>query len=235
MKSAWTLEDENGTIELSKSLLPSDTQANQIYRYLKNPNSFKPINYQELFRVGRILYNNNIKYKNEILKFLRKSFADYFIQTSSGVLYKSKGKDIIIHDKGMPSESSFESDFIGPDRYIQKEDKFALNPLTGLENLDEIKEISQFLAKRSKTYLLRMNNKPDKDNYMVAGFDASSGRALLNCYGDPLGSYSGLGVRVAQKNLDSLLLQELKSQNITNIKELRNAIKLYQFSRRLKK
>ncbi|MBS3163245.1 hypothetical protein J4427_00980 [Candidatus Woesearchaeota archaeon] len=40
--------------------------------------------------------------------------------------------------------------------------------------------------------------RPMKDNNSVAGFYASSGRALLDCLSDPLLSYSGLGVRIAK-------------------------------------
>lgn len=197
--NSWLIEDDKYRIQLSKSLIPSGTQEQQIKNYLANPGSFNLANYLQLFLIGRMLFNNNTSQKDEILNFLRDSFKNNWIQTSSGVLYKPNGKDAIIHDKGMPSEYSLEADFIGPDRYIEQADETALKHLTGLHNLDEIKKISQFLANKDKTYLWRLNSKPEQVDYRVAGFNAYLGRADLDCFWVPQFSDSGLGVKVAKK------------------------------------
>ena len=196
---SWLIENDEYKIKLSKSLISPETQEHQINNYLANTSSFKLANYQEIFLIGKILLDNNPTQKDEILSFLRNSFQKYWIQTASGVLYKPKAGDLIIHDKGMPSEYSFEADFVGPDRIMEKADETISAKLTGLDNLDEINKVSSFLADRDKTYLFRLNSKPEKNDYMIAGFYAGSGRASLDCSGDPQYSGSGLGVNVEKK------------------------------------
>ncbi|MBU0930052.1 MAG: hypothetical protein KJ623_03185 [Nanoarchaeota archaeon] len=193
---SWLIENNEYKIQLSKSLIPSATQEKQINNYITSTNSFKPANYQELFLIGNILYQNK---NTEILNFLRESFKNNWIQTSSGVLYSPDKNDIVIHDKGLSSEQSLETKFIGPDRYIEKNDESALKCLTGLNNIDEIKEISQFLTDKNKTYLWRLNNKPSSDTYRVAWFSAVSDRAYLLCDRYPTDSNPALGVCVAKK------------------------------------
>jgi len=196
--NSWIIENDKYAIQLSKSLIPPATQEKQVNNYLANPNSFKPANYQELFLIGKILYDGNINQKDEILKFLRESFNTHPIQTSSGILYKPIG-DEIIHDKGMSSEYRMVVDFKGPDRLVEPADEEALKYLTGLKNLDEIKEISQFLADRTQTKIWRLESKPEQDTYRIAWFNAGSDSANLGCYANPRFPRPALGVRVEKK------------------------------------
>ena len=196
---SWLIENNEYKLQLAKSLISPQTQEKQVSDYLTSPNSFKPSSYQELFILGKMLFNGNINQKDEILKFLRESFEKNWIQTSSGVLYKPDGKDKVIHDKGMSSEYSLETRFRGPDRYVEQADETALKYLTGLKDLDEIKGISQFLTNKDKTHLWRVNSKPKQEIYRVARFLAGSDRAYLCCGRVPNGSVPALGVRVVKK------------------------------------
>ncbi|MDD5133052.1 MAG: hypothetical protein PHD81_03025 [Candidatus Nanoarchaeia archaeon] len=196
--NSWLIENDEYTIQLSKSLIPSTTQANQINDYNTNPTAFKPASYPDIFLIGQMLYHSH-KQIGEILNFLTESFQNNWIQTSSGILYKSNGKDEIIHDKGMSSEYKHLTDLIGSDGEVVQADEEALKYLTGLKDLDEIKEIAQFLTSKDKTYIWRFNKKPDSDTYRVARFGASSGGAILYCGRNADYSVPALGVRVAKK------------------------------------
>lgn len=208
---------EIGNVLLSKELIPSDTQENQIKYHLSHSDSPKPISYPELFYIGKELLNNNVKNKDKIIEFLRVSFERLWFQTSSGVLY-GQAVDLIIHDKGMPSVKSFETNFTGPDRYIEKADESNLKLLTGLDSLDEIKEVSQFITERDKTYLWRINQRPSKDDYRAAGFSADSAGSLFGCYGRFGGSSCSFGVFVSSEGAQKI--SEIKKEfNLDEIKE----------------
>jgi len=197
--NSWTIENDEYKIQLSKSLIPFATWEKQISDYIADPTTFKPANYQELFLIGKILYDGNINQKDEILKFLRESFNKYMgIQTLSGILYKPIG-DEIIHDKGMSSEYKMLVDFRGPTGLVEPADEEVLKYLTGLNNLDEIKEISQFLANGTQTEIWRYNSNHYQEEYVVASFLADFDRAFLNCLllSDFLSP--ALGVRVEKK------------------------------------
>jgi len=197
--NSWTIENDEYKIQLSKSLIPFATWEKQISDYIADPTTFKPANYQELFLIGKILYDGNINQKDEILKFLRESFNKYMgIQTLSGILYKPIG-DEIIHDKGMSSEYKMLVDFRGPTGLVEPADEEVLKYLTGLNNLDEIKEISQFLANGTQTEIWRSNSKPEQDTYRIAWFNAGSDSANLDCYANPRFPRPALGVRVEKK------------------------------------
>ncbi len=209
-----------GNILLSKELIEEDTQENQINYHKQNPNSPKPISYPELFQIGRTLANNNISNKDEVIQFLRQSFKNSLIQTSSGILYRSN-TDLIIHDKGLSSEKAYECDFVGPDGYIEQDDEQILKLLTRLDNIDEIKEISKLLAEKDKQYIWRVNSRPNKDDYRVARFYAYSDGVGFGCGGYPTNSDPALGVFVSAEGTQ-------KSPNIdTNysLKEISKALK----------
>ncbi|MDD5133049.1 MAG: hypothetical protein PHD81_03040 [Candidatus Nanoarchaeia archaeon] len=198
---SWLIESDKYAIQLSKSLIPSATQAKQINDYTTNPDSFKPANYPNIFLIGQMLYHNSHQQKDKILKFLTESFQNNWIQTSSGILYKSNGKDEIIHNIKMPSEYKHLTDLISSDGEVVQADEEALKYLTGLKSLDEIKEIAQFLTSKNKTYISRFNKKPDSDTYRVAWFYTNSDRAYLDCDWDPGHLYPALGVRIVAKKI----------------------------------
>lgn len=196
----WTIEDKKGTLELYKGLLKPAPQAKHVQNYLEGK-SPKPISFPEISRLGKALLDNKHPQENEILKFLRESFRNKFILTDSGVLYKpGRKKDIVMHDVGLLSEYTKKVNFVGSDRYVEKDDELALKCSTELNSLKEIKEVFEFITGINGLYLWRLDSKPDQEDYCVAGFGAGPGRVGLYFCGVPFLSNPSVGVR-SEKNL----------------------------------
>ena len=126
--------------------------------------------------------------------FLQKEFFDKWLMTLTRITY-APGGDKIEHNYGMPDKYTLDRQIIGPDEYA----KDAVNgdvyeAILGAGNTAEIQEVYKWITGKD-AYLWRVNSKPEKEEVRVAGFDAISDGAYLNCNRNPRLSNSALGVR----------------------------------------
>ena len=157
---------------------------------------------------GKVLSQGDFNKKNTIAAFQFSETAREIINSSGKAVSirqlmkdNPKGKkDLIIHDYKQPEQRVIKLDsIVGPGGYIiDKNAKNVVKPLQALletkQGLQEINDIYKWLT-GVNTYLFRVNQTLDTSLESVAGFDADSYGAILNCGRDPSDSNSGLGVR----------------------------------------
>ena len=152
------------------------------------------------------LYNNrdDEKYKagvEKIRAFLKKVFNSAWLSTLSRVVYTPVGKDYVIHDKGLDSESKPVKEIItGPSGYIKDCPALApvCNALLGNNNITHINEVYQWISDKD-TYLWRLNSKLKKNFEQVVVLGVYYGRGFgFDADNSANGRWPALGVRRAK-------------------------------------
>jgi len=206
----WTISGVNyrnrvHKVDLSKSLLDNGNSKTQD-KWVEYSKSAKQRNdfytgdfplYHALFRALFFGKDSSDKDKvEEARAFLEKQFKEKWLMTLSRVRYMPSGKDIVIHNFGMPDKIEIPEDFVGKNEWV-KDSKTpqVYNTLLGSNNVQEINQIYSWITKKP-AYLYRINSKQQGIDERVARFDAYSGGAVLYCYWDPSYTSSSLGVRV---------------------------------------
>jgi hypothetical protein len=77
--------------------------------------------------------------------FIQKQMREKYQMTLTRIAYQHSGKDEIIHNYGLTDKYELEEKIIGPDREILKEDNKTLKALLGIENVDEIKAVYNWI------------------------------------------------------------------------------------------
>ncbi len=208
--SYWTISGVNYrnqifTVDLSKSPLDNGNSKTQDKwaEYSKTARQRKdfytgdfPL-YHALFKALFLTKDSSNKEKAEEARaFLEKEFKERWLMTLSRVRYMPLGKDIVIHNFGMPDKIEIPFDFVDKDEWV-KDSKTpqVYNVLLGSDNIQEINQIYSWITKKP-AYLWRVNSKPQTIDERVALFVADSGGASLGCDWNPTDAYSSLGVRV---------------------------------------
>ena len=140
---------------------------------------------------------DNLQKKSEIeeaREFIQKQMRKKWLTTLTRIAYQPNGKDKVMHNYKTSEQYELEENIVGKDRFIESGDRNTLKALLLTDNIQEINSIYQWLN-QTKTYLLRLNSKPENVVERVARFDASSVRTRLNGW-DPENSDSSLGVQI---------------------------------------
>ena len=199
--------------DLYKELLPSRTQ-NQHAEHRKqvmanNTNEPYTPTFPELNAFLTTLFQNkdNTQYKDQIeqvRQFIKDSALKNWLMTLTRVQYNPQNKkDIVTHNYKQQDQYTIELDsFIGTDGFILNPDTTnVLIPVQALldtrQSLQEINQVYRWLTDVD-AYMWRLNSTPNKSTEAVAGLNANSYGAGLDCNGDPGGSSSSLGVHVAK-------------------------------------
>ena len=195
-----------GIAELSKELLlngKSRTQDSWVdhYKQAKPKGEFHIGDMPLHHAIFTALLNQKDKPEStEAREFIRAQMRSKWLMTSTRIVYQPKGKDKVIHGFGTSEEYLLEEDIVNPNRLLGSADSKALEAILGSGDLAKVKEVYNYIN-RTNAYIWGVNSKPDSVIEMVAGFNANSGRANLNCDGSPANANPALGVRfVAQKN-----------------------------------
>ncbi len=206
----WTITGVNYrnqifSVDLSKSLLDNGNlkTQDQWVEYSKTARQRKdfytgdfPL-YHALFRALFFSKDSSGKSKVEEARvFLEKQFKEKWLTTLTRIRYLPQGKDLIIHNYGMPDKLEIPVDFVDQDEWV-KDSKTpqVYNALLGTNNLQEINQIYSWITKKP-AYLWKLNNKPKSVDERVARFYADSGRANLDCGRHPVNTDASLGVRL---------------------------------------
>ncbi len=132
-----------------------------------------------------------------IRAFLRTSFREHWLASLTRVRCTAQGKDRIMHEYGLSSQSEVLEDMVGPDELVTgAANKKPYIALLGTDDLEEVKGIYRWITGNDPRFW-RANKKLENDYETVAGFLAYSDGLVLNCYGGQRGSYPSLGVRLA--------------------------------------
>ena len=197
----WRIEGVNykgkiKTINLAQQLLPNMTQDKHAeYREQAiSKGEFYTGDMPLYHAVFTALFNQKDKPESEQARqFIKKSMRKKWLMTLTRIAYQPRGKDKIIHNYNTKDEYSLEENIVGEDKFIEDADRSALKALLGTDNIQEIKNIYNWINE-TDTYIWRINSKPNKVDERVARFGADSDRADLDCYRYPDGRYPSLGV-----------------------------------------
>jgi hypothetical protein len=185
-------------VDLAKELLPAKTQDEHAQHREQAKGDFYTADMPLYHALFTSLYNQkNNPQTEEIRAFIQKSMRANWLMTLTRIAYQPKGNDKIIHNCNTKEQYELQENIVGPDRKIVKEDSSALKALLGTDNIDEIKEVYNYINK-TPTYIWRVNSKQKNVVERIARFNADSGRALLGCYRYPDYSNSALGVRASR-------------------------------------
>ncbi len=188
--------NEIKTINLAQQLLPNMTQDKHAeYREQAiSKGEFYTGDMPLYHAVFTALFNQKDKPESEQARqFIKKSMREKWLMTLTRIAYQPRGKDKIIHNYNTKDEYSLEENIVGEDRFIEDADRSALKALLGTDNIQEIKDIYNWIN-GTDTYIWRINSKPNKVDERVTRFDAGSGRADLACGRGPDGGDPSLGV-----------------------------------------
>lgn len=190
----FIIPSENGDWKLASELIAPMTQ-NRLARYDSN-DGFRAQSMKTYFELFGDLYNLRGKrgMAENARKFIRKSMREV-LQTLTRLEYKSRGRDIIIHDYGAEFEKRTKENLIEADgeitNVLSSETCLALTGKTR----EEVRRIMGYLNRTKDIYIWRLNVKPVSVEECVAGFYADSYGAYLVCNWYPLGSDPSLGVK----------------------------------------
>ena len=147
------------------------------------------------------LYQNrtNPKYQQDIeqaKEFIKKQMFEKWLMTSTRTIYSQSGKDLVIHNHGLPDVYTLQEDIMGPDEWITKtSNKTPYQALLGSDDVNQINNVFNWITDKN-SYLWRVNSKQNTER--VARFRADSDGVDLYCGRVPRYSDSALGVRGAK-------------------------------------
>ncbi len=193
--------NEIKTINLAQQLLPNMTQDKHAeYREQAiSKGEFYTGDMPLYHAVFTALFNQKDKPESEQARqFIKKSMREKWLMTLTRIAYQPRGKDKIIHNYNTKDEYSLEENIVGEDRFIEDADRSALKALLGTDNIQEIKDIYNWIN-GTDTYIWRINSKPNKVDERITRFDAVSDRADLDCDWDPAYRDPSLGVCVMRE------------------------------------
>jgi len=200
----WTIgnvhyRDELYTADLSKSLLDSGSGKTQddwaLYsEQARKSNGFYTGDMPLQHSIFTALYSQRTNSQSEeIRKFIQENMRRLGMASLTRIKYQPSGKDKIIHNCKTSDEYSLDENISGPDREIEQSDSLALKALLGTDDIQEIKNVYQWLN-NTPTWLWRIE-KPSKIEERIAWFDAGSVRVGLYCDWNPVGLFHSFGVR----------------------------------------
>ena len=193
----WRIEGVNyngktGIYELSKELIPLANQDSlaEISKTSRENNGFYAGDSRLHYAIFKAVKNAD---NRDVRDFLQENMRAHWIDTLTRIKYK-KSNDEIIHNYKQKDEYSLDGRIVGPDRVIEKRDKKALEILLGTENIEEIKDVIQFINS-TPAYIYRVNNIPENLDERVVRFDAVSDGFYFDCCRYPSVQYPAFGVR----------------------------------------
>ena len=213
--SFWKIYGANrvdaNRVDLLNGLLPARTQEEHVAHYgEQGRDGFEIGSVPVIYSVAEAMFDNKegSRYKDGIGRardFLQKRMRNRFLLTSTRIRNMPEGqRDVVMHNYGLPSMQTIEADIIGHTELIaDAKDTEAYTALFGSGDTEKIGRVFRWLN-GTDVYLWRVNSKPDRAYETVAGFDANSVRAGLNCYWVPRGSYSALGVRLSAEGTQKI-------------------------------
>ena len=192
------------SVDLSKTLQPQGTQeehANNRIQALEN-NTFYTPDYPLFHNIINTLYQNKEgEFQEQIEQtrtFLKELISGKGLMTLTRIKYATKGKDTIIHNYNQKDQYEIQTNFIGPDGDITKQETKAEKPIQSLLNTKQTPEEISNIYKWFRdlpVYIWRVNSTPKSVDERVARFDAGSDGSYLYCDWGPQGSGSSAGVR----------------------------------------
>lgn len=101
----------------------------------------------------------------ECRKMHAKDFKDYWMTTSTKIIYTSEGLDKIIHDYGAPEQKEIELAFVGDNKYITEKSGLEqeMKALLGANDMGEIESVYHDLTGK-KFFLWRVKKKLNQDD-----------------------------------------------------------------------
>ena len=183
-------------VELAKELLPAKTQDEHAQHREQAKGDFYTADmplYHSLFTA--LYQQRNSPQAEEIRAFIQKSMREKWLATLTRIAYQPKGNDKIIHNYSTKEQYELQGNIVGPDREIVREDSLALKALLGMDNIDEIKEVYNYIN-QTPTYIWRVNSKQKNVDERIARFSAGSVGASLSCGRYPDNADSALGLRI---------------------------------------
>lgn len=100
----------------------------------------------------------------EIRAMFANDFRQYFMTTSTRILYKEGGRDldVVAHDVGYASMSAEQVSIVGPDAYITEDSCFGatMQALMGISDCNRFLQVGNWFTK-GDYYLWHVNPKPD--------------------------------------------------------------------------
>ena len=190
------------TINLAKQLLPRMVQ-NKHAEYREQAilkGEFYTGDMPLYHAIFTALFNQKDKPESEQARqFIQKSMKENWLMTLTRIAYQPRGKDKIIHNYNTKDARTLEENIMGKERYIEDADKLTLKALLGTENIQEIKDIYNWINK-TNTYIWRVNSKPNKIKECVVRFYADSDGAYLNCGRDSDCRDPSLGVFICAES-----------------------------------
>ena len=203
----WTIEGvlyrgKVHAVDLAKTLLDNGTAKTQdrwidYTREARTRNEFYLPDFPLLHGIVTRLYEQRSQAGVEAIRAQVQAWTrEKWLMTTTRIKYNKKGQDEVIHNYTLPDEERIDTSFVGPDEWIKgSTTPEAVQVLLGTsQSMQEINTVYHWLS-GTDTYLYKVNTKPSQPDERVAGFIADSDMVYLNCYSDPRGSGSGLGVR----------------------------------------
>jgi len=195
----WTIEGVNynnkiGVYELSKELIPSAThdELAALSKESKEKGGFYCPDSRLFYSILSAVQDSG---NTDVRDFIQEKLRKNWLNTLTRIKYFPKAENEVIHNYKMSDEYSVKGDIVGKDGWIKDvSPKSYLELLLGEKDVGKINNVFQFINK-TDCYVWRLNSKPNKLDERVAGFDADSDRAFLNCDRYSSLRNSSLGVR----------------------------------------
>ena len=190
------------TADISKQLLEfsgvkTQKEWAEYSKLAKENNRFFTPDFPLFYSILKAAYSSiDTKTKEDLRKTIKKLSREHVLTTLSSPVYKPNGLDEIIHNFNMEGRYSNKLNLVGPDGWVKdSNNNFCQYLLGAKDNNHQINSVFKWLNE-TDAYIWRLNQKPEKIEKRVAGFNAYSGGAYLNCNWNPSFSYSSLGVRL---------------------------------------
>jgi len=192
-------------IDLSKTLLPSKTQDEHAEHRLNAKSGEFCLGDMSLYHaLFTALYNNrdSQSFKDQIeeaRQFIKESMLEHWLMTLTRIKYNPDGNDLVIHNYHQKDEwKDSINTFVGPGGYLNDVSTTNVErPLQALldtqQNASEINSVYIWLT-GGNAYISRVNSLPEEFDERVAGLDAGSDGASLDCDRSPSSSVESLGV-----------------------------------------
>ena len=199
----WTIPNvhyrgESLTADLSNRLLPVRTQQQHAeHRNSAQEEEFVTADMPFYFAVFGALFEQKdaLEYAEQARDFIKNAIRQNFPITLTRIAYSPIGEDVVTHNYGTKGSYEVKANIVGPDRFIERGDKGALTAIVGNGDVSRINKVFNWIN-GTNTYIWRLNEKSEESIEKVAGFDAGSDSARVDCGRPPANANASLGVRV---------------------------------------
>lgn len=104
------------------------------------------------------------------------------LMTSTRVLYRNEGQDIVVHQYGTGDDYSVQADITGPERELAAGDEPRILALLGTPNIADVNNISHWLHK-TNAFILSLGRKESSERALVFDNNVHINRFVISCDG----------------------------------------------------